>query len=60
MDAAKGEYGLVVMQARRFPLPSLDHNPGTSFPRLTATRGFEGNENNEIQRSSVTLSILAS
>lgn len=36
------------------PFPTQMASRRTSFPRLTAGRRAEGNENNEIQRSSVT------
>lgn len=38
-----------------FQLPRWQAGGRTSFPRLTAGRRGEGNENNEIQRSSVTV-----
>lgn len=54
MQDAKGDERCPPPQST-IPYPSpFPSRWRTSFPRLTASRHAEGNENNEIQRSSVT------
>lgn len=55
MQDAKGDERCPPPQSSiPFSFPFQMASRRTSFPRLTASRHAEGNENNEIQRSSVT------